>query len=214
MTKHPADPRSDVFGEQPFDPHEYPGNYPTPPAPPPAEPNVLGFAPYRGSQQHGVAFEEPGKAYLPYLGEDNAHKQFTDPTVTPRDIDPIDPVKVEIVSNPTLIEPRHIRFMSYNLAPSTTVNFQQIVQAEKFRKRCVVTAAGSAGGTATLRVATSADASTVNSGYVLVPSGNQITVVDAEVQRGLFIWVLTATDPTVVISVQLEYYDYDGSKLL
>lgn len=214
VTKHPGDPRSDVFGEQQFDPNEYPGVYVEPPKPPPVTPNVLGFVPYRGGEQHGVALEEPGKAYLPYASEALAHSEYSDPTITPRDITNIDPVKVEIVSNPTLINRRHIRFMSYNYAPSATPNFQQIVQSERFRKRCVVTATGSASGTATLRIATTPDASTVNSALCVVPTGQQVTMLDAEVQSGLYVWVVTANDPTVIVSCQLEYYDYEGSKLL
>lgn len=216
MTKHPGDPRADALGELPFDPHEYPAVYYSPPANPPKTPNVLGGVPYRGAEQHGVAYQEPYKDYLPYAGEERAHKDYIDRTITPRDIQEIDPIKVEIVSNPTLIEPRKLRCSSYSLpvVSATTPSWVQIVQAERFRKRCVVYAGGSASGTATLRMSTTPDATTVNSIYRIVPSGQDIVVFDGEVQAGVWVWLLTATDPTVNISASFEYYEYDGSKLL
>lgn len=214
MSKHPGDPRSDPFGEQPFDPHEYPNVTYTPPAPPPTTTNVLGFAPYRGGEQHGVPFQEPGKTYLPYASEEKAHRDYTDPTITPRDVEDIKPVQVELVANPTLISPRHIRFLSYAFAASTTPAFRQIIQWERFRKRVVVTAAGSAGGTATLRLSSDPDAGTVNSAFYLIPTGQQLELLNSEAQDGLYVWIVTATDATVNISVAVEYYDYDGSKLL
>lgn len=215
MTKHPGDPRADVFGEIPFDPTEYPGRYFEPPKPPPVTPNRLGGVPYRGAEQHGVEFQEPYTDFKPYAGEAKAHKDYIDPNITPRDVPDIDPIKVEIVSNPTLIEPRKLRCMSYSIAPvANNPGWQQIVQPERFRKRCVVYAAGSAGGTAVVRMATWPDAITVNSILRIVPTGQDIVLFDGEVQSGIWVWVVTATDPTVTISASFEYYEYDGSKLL
>lgn len=214
MTKHPGDPRANALGELEFDPHEYPGVVYEPPKAPPETPNVLGGVPYRGAEQHGVEFQEPYTDFLPYAGEEKAHKDYTDPNITPRDISTIDPVKVEIVSNPTLIEPRKLRCTSYSIAPNTSPTWSQIVQPERLRKRCVVYAAGSAGGTATVRMATTPDATTVNSILRIIPTGQDIVVFDGEVQAGICIWIPTATDPTVVVSATFEYYEYDGSKLL
>lgn len=214
MTKHPGDPRSDVFGEQQFDPNEYPGGYFTPPTDPPKVPNRDGYIPWRGQEQHGVDFQEAPQTHMPFAGADNAHRAYID-DVTPRDISTIDPVKVEIVANPSLIEPRHIKFSSYNfpVVSATTPSWMSIVQAERFRKRCVIYAAGSAGGAATLRIASSPDASTFNSLYRVIPTNSDVLVLDAEVQEGLWVWIISATDPTVVISVQVEYYTYDGNSL-
>jgi hypothetical protein len=214
MTKHPGDPRSNVFGEQQFDPNEYPAVYISPAQAPPETPNVKGFVPYRGSEQHGVAFEELGATYLPYKSEADAHVKFIDPNITPRDVPEITPVQVSIVDNPTLIQPRHWRGQSYNLPVTPAYGWVQIVQQERFRKRVVITAAGSAGGTATLRVATSASANEATSVFCLVQTGNQVTIVDSEAQKGFFVWIVSATDPTVIVSVATEYFDYDGSKLL
>lgn len=212
-TKHPGDPRSNVFGEQPFDPDEYPGQYFTPPESPPVTPNVRGFVPYRGSEQHGVPFQESGKGFEPYLHEGLAHEHYVDANVTPRDIPPVKPVQVQMVSNPSLIEPRHIRFMSYNFATSATMQFYQVVQPERFRKRCVVTASDSNGGTATVRIANTGDASTPNSMIRVVPTGQDLVLLDAEVQSGLWIWPVSSTNSLIVVSVMLEYYTYDGASL-
>lgn len=213
-TKHPGDPRSNEMGEQPFDPNEYPGVVYDPPKPPPTTPNTLGFTPYRGGEQHGVPFQEPGTTYLPYAKEAAAHDAYTDPSVTPRDIVEIVPVQVEIVSNPTLIQPRKIRFQSYSIAPTATRNFVQVLQSEKLRKRAWITASGSAGGIATVRYASNVEAIEASSGLALVTANTSVTLVDSEVQDAIYVWVVSATDPTVVISITTEYYQYDGSKLL
>jgi hypothetical protein len=213
-TKHPGDPRSNEFGEQPFDPNEYPGVVYEPPKPPPPTPNVLGFVPYRGGEQHGVELQEPGRTYLPYAKEAAAHQSYADPTVTPRDIVDIVPVQVEIVSNPTLIQPRKIRFQSYNIPPSVTRNFVQVLQAERLRKRAWITASGISGGIATVRYASNVEAIEASSGLALITANTSVTLVDSEVQDPIYIWVVTAADATVVISVTTEYYEYDGSKLL
>jgi hypothetical protein len=216
MTKHPGDPRADALGELPFDPNEYPGVYYTPPQDPPKTPNVLGGVPYRGAEQHGVAFQEPYEDFLPYAGEEKAHKDYIDPNITPRDVADIDPIKVEIVSNPTLIEPRKLRCLSFSfpVVSATTPTFMQIVQPERFRKRCVIYAAGSAGGTATVRWSTTPDATIVNSVLRVVPAGQDLVLFDGEVQAGIWVWIISTADPTVTISASFEYYEYDGSKLL
>lgn len=211
-TKHPGDPRSDTFGEQPFDPDEYPHVVYEPPQPPPATPNVLGYTPYRGAEQHGVAYQEPGATYLPYKREADAHAAYTDPNVTPRDISTIVPVQVEIVSNPTLIEPRKIKFQSYSFAVGTIYN--QVLQAERLRKRAVISATGAAGGIATVRFSSNPDAIDPNSAFAAIPANTSVVLVDAEVQAPMYVRVVSAADPTVIISVTTEYYNFDGSKLL
>lgn len=108
--------------------------------------NTITHVPYRGNEQHGVEFNTPAEDFTPYESEENAHRTYTDPGVTPRDIVPMKPVPVQVVKNPDLIHPTRttlnlVTVMSSGLNagrndPATASNYlTMIVQPQKFRKQ-------------------------------------------------------------------------------
>lgn len=211
MSRHPGDPKSDATGEQPFDMTEGIHHY-IPPAPPPPEPNALGYVPWRGAQQHGVAMTAPPEIVRPFGSADDALDAYTDPTVTPRDLVPPIPVAVTVVDNPSLLSRRQVRCSSFTVAVGTT--FTQIAFPEVLRRRLIVRVCGSAGGSGRARVGTDPYPTTTMTALCPWVAGDSVVVLDTTAASAVYIAIDACSDPTATISVTCEYAEYDGNPIL
>lgn len=212
MANQAGDPRSNATGEIPFDPNEYPGPPPVPPPPPPPPPNVKGWAPYRGQEQHGVRFQLTPEQANPLAGEDEAISHYTDDTQRLQDINPPPPLRVTVVESPNLTLPLEVSFGSYRLAPSTTA-FTMIVPGAQLRKRVKLSVVDSGGGSVSAYVSNSPDAIPATSKFVAT-AGGVADLYAGETNDPLYVQIAAAAGGIGVVNYEVEYYLYQGERLL
>lgn len=142
MGNHPGDPRSNVNGEIPFDPLEYPYSPHNPPALPPQAGNVNDYIPFLGQNNHGVRnARDPHTGFevsddKPYASDQAAQDHAQDQTVTPRDLIPVKPVPVTIVDRPDLLRRINTRTSSVRVKVGGVPVL--IAPADPFRTRLVI----------------------------------------------------------------------------
>lgn len=211
MPNHPGDPRSDALGEIPFDPNEYPGPPPVPPKLPPPPPNAGGYTPYRGAEQHGVQFQyAPNDSYA-LAGEDQAVERYTDADQRILDINPVPPIRVAIVEQPNLILPRRLTTQSYSLTPATS--YTQVAAQMQLRKSVKVYVVDSAGGSVSAYLSTSPDAIPGTSKFVAT-TGGALELYNGHTNDALYVDVAAANSGTAIVSVEQEFINFEGEKLL
>ncbi|ARK07711.1 hypothetical protein Toil_gp28 [Rhodococcus phage Toil] len=209
MPRHHGDPRSDALGEQPYDEREALGTGFSTPAQPPVQGNAGNFIPYRGQALHGVQLtRDSDDGYLPYAREQQAQDEYTDPTVTPRDIVPVPPVNVKIVDSVDLLYKRKARAASFEI--SDTLGFVNVAQANRTRKRIVINVTNATAGPLSAYLGTSDDAQTFTAARFLVPANATLEILDSETTENL--WV--DTTGVMTVSVWQEYTESNGDKLL
>lgn len=141
MGNHPGDPRSNVNGEIPFDPLEYPYNPHQPPAEPPQAGNVNDYIPFLGQNNHGVRnVRDPHTGFevsddKPFSSDQAAQEHAVDDTSF-RDLIPVKPVPVTIVDRPDLLRRIHARTSSTRVKVGGTPVL--IAPADPLRTRLVI----------------------------------------------------------------------------
>lgn len=178
----------------------------------PPTPNVKGYIPYRGSEQHGRRFEpdtEGPNRLNKYTAEQQAFETYTDPTITPRDIEPIRPLAVQMVDTPNLLYRRLARGTTYGI-DATDLAWHQILQADSMRKRVIVRFRTTGG----FYIASLSPEQTPSDIMAVEISGSSgVEVLDSTTTSPLFVRVLGG-DGQLRVSVWTEYLQYDGERIM
>lgn len=185
------------------------GNTPTPPVT-----NVRGYIPYRGSEQHGVRFTEESEGRTKrngYEAEQKAYENYVDPTVTPRDIVPVQPIAVKVVEQLDLLKNKIARVNRYALDVNS--GWVCIASAVQSRTRLQVRVSRRTGGYTVMQLSPSAQPSELQS-YECNSGSNEV-LIDTEMTGPLWARIIgtDATEPHY-ISVWSEYGVHNGEKLL
>lgn len=193
-------------------------------------PNVNGFTPYRGAEQHGVRFTGQEHTYEPghYSGEQRAFENYVSPNITPRDLSPAEPIRVKVVQDANLLRGGP-KARASNFTIPADGSWLIIAQEHRYRTRIVIqvqTALASAGAATAGEgnFALCPDSSNPSDiGSIILRcsefGGNAITsgfnTFETSVTCGFAIRTMPLTIPgQFTVSVWQEYAAFDGEALL
>lgn len=182
-------------------------------------PNVNGFVPYRGAEQHGVRFNGMEHETPPahYGAEQRAFENYIDPRVTPRDDSPVKPIRVAIVKDANLLSGVRARATNYALSVNNLNTYITVVQPERYRKKLKITAFLLASGTfANINICPEIDATDMKAFTMVVTqtTAGQV-MLETEYTGPLQVSLLATNDAQGVrLSMWTEYEIFDGNDLL
>lgn len=179
--------------------------------------NVLGFVPYRGGEQHGVRFTHDRKTSTPeishYQAEQEAFNNVVDPTITPRDLSPVPPIRVQVVNNPDLLKKTKARIRMVPI--NNTQGLVNLVGQDWNRTRLIITVYASV-TSAIGWLKTKNDGNvTFDALRITANNTNSITLLDTTATTDFYFGVDPSQGPTdlIYVGVYTEYPTYDGESL-
>lgn len=181
--------------------------------------NVKGFFPYRGSEQHGVRYNHDTKTPVPpqahYAAEQLAFENYVDPTITPRDLSPVPPIRVKIVDTPNLLNQRRadIRTVPVNAASG----LMRLVGQDWNRVRLLITAYSNvASCIGYLKTKNDSNKSFDALKIIATNTGAPLVVLDTVATSEFWFAVddVQAATDTITIGLYWERPVYDGENLI
>ena len=180
--------------------------------------NVKGFTPYRGGEQHGVRFTHDTKSPTPqishYQAEQQAFENVVDPRITPRNISPVPPIRVQIVDTPQLLRRVCGDFRTVLVTPASGI--VKLVGYDWNRTRLIISIfANNTTVIGWLKSKDDANKTFDAKKVVATNTGSAVSILDTESTSALFFSVDDSQLSTDAISVVL-YWErpiFDGESL-